>query len=61
MDPWILAAAIEGSTVTGAEPTNYPQTDGIIIYLLSRHGRQYTLEIRTDDISLEEHRPYEAR
>ena len=43
-----IAEAIEGSTVTGAEPIDYPATDGLIIYLIGRSGRQLALEIGAD-------------
>lgn len=43
-----IAEAIEGSTITGAEPIDYPLTDGLIIYLTGRSGRQLALEIGAD-------------
>lgn len=43
-----IAEAIEGGTITGAEPIDYPLTDGLIIYLTGRSGRQLALEIGAD-------------
>lgn len=46
-----LARAIEGGTITGAEPIDYPLTDGLIIYLTDRSGRQLALDIGADPMS----------
>ena len=43
-----IAEAIAGSTITGAEPIDYPLTDGLIIYLIGKSGRQLALEIGAD-------------
>lgn len=40
-----LDKLIEGMTVIGSEPIDYPLTDGIDIYLRSKDGAIYALEI----------------
>ncbi len=49
-----LVRAIEGGTITGAEPIDYPLTDGLIIYLTDRSGRQLALDIGADPMSEDE-------
>lgn len=53
-----LARAIEGSTVTGVEPIDYPLTDGLIVYLTDRSGRQLVLEIGADPMTGPEENPF---
>ena len=53
-----LARAIEGSTVTGIEPIDYPLTDGLIVYLTDRNGRQLVLEIGADPMTGPEENPF---
>ena len=53
-----LARAIEGSTITGIEPIDYPLTDGLIVYLTDRSGRQLALEIGADPMSGPEENPF---
>lgn len=40
-----LVRKITGGTITGAEPINFPGTDGIIIYLSSADGQRLALDI----------------
>lgn len=40
-----LDKIIEGATIVGAEPTDYPSTDGIIIYIKTEQGELIALDI----------------
>ncbi len=40
-----VAEAIAGGTITGAEPIDYPLTDGLILYLTGKSGNQLALDI----------------
>ena len=46
-----LDKLIEGMTVIGSEPIDYPLTDGIDIYLRGKDGFIYALEIGYDDFA----------
>ena len=46
-----LDKLIEGMTVIGSEPIDYPLTDGIDIYLRGKDGAIYALEIGYDDFA----------
>lgn len=48
VDGMALDKIIEGATVIGAEPTDYPLTDGITIYLKNRAGELVALDIGAD-------------
>ena len=48
VDGEALDALIEGMEVIGAEPTDYPLTDGITIYLRASDGSIKALDIGTD-------------
>ncbi len=55
-----LDAVLKDCRILGAEPINYPVTDGIIIYMESKSGDRLALEIGNDTdfyISLAEIRP----
>lgn len=43
-----LDRMLEGLTVIGAEPTDYPLTDAVIIYLKDREGDILALDIGAD-------------
>jgi hypothetical protein len=43
-----LDQTIQGMEVLGAEAVNYPLTDGITIYLKSKDGKTYALDISAD-------------
>lgn len=43
-----LDKTIEGLTVIGSEPTDYPLTDGITIYLKKPNGAMIALDIGAD-------------
>lgn len=43
-----LDKLIEGMTVIGSEPTDYPLTDGITLYLRSPSGAMIALDIGAD-------------
>lgn len=45
-----LDKIIEGATIVGAEPTDYPLTDGITIYIKNRAGELIALDIGADFI-----------
>lgn len=45
-----LDKIIEGATIVGAEPTDYPLTDGITIYIKNRAGELITIDIGADFI-----------
>ena len=49
-----LDKAIEGLTVIGSEPTDYPLTDGITIYLKKPNGDVIALDIGADYFSPDE-------
>lgn len=46
--------ALTGATVIGAEPVDYPQTDGLIIYLRGRSGAAFALEAGADTVFMED-------
>ena len=46
-----LDKLIEGMTVIGSEPIDYPLTDGIDIYLRGKYGAIYALEICYDNFA----------
>lgn len=46
-----LDKLIEGMTVIGSEPIDYPLTDGIDIYLRGKDGFIYAFEIGYDDFA----------
>ena len=46
-----LDTIIEGMTVIGSEPIDYPLTDGIDLYLKDKNGDIYALEIGYDDFA----------
>lgn len=43
-----LDKLLEGLTVIGAEPTDYPLTDAVILYLRNREGDILALDIGVD-------------
>lgn len=53
VDGEALDAIIEGMEVTGAEPTDYPLTDGVTIYLRAKDGSIKVLDIGADIYSTE--------
>ena len=53
-----LAQIVEGGTVTGLEPIDYPLTDGLVFYLTGRNGRQLALEIGADPAANPEDNPF---
>ena len=53
VDGEALDALIEGMEVIGAEPIDYPLTDGITIYLRAKDGSTKALEIGTDIFNTE--------
>ena len=50
VDGKALDKIIEGATIVGAEPTDYPLTDGITIYIKNRAGELIALDIGADFI-----------
>lgn len=48
VDGMELDSLIQGLTVVGAEPTDYPQTDAITLYLRAEDGSIVALDIGTD-------------
>jgi len=48
VDGMELDSLIQGLTVVGAEPTDYPLTDAITLYLRDRSGAILALDIGTD-------------
>lgn len=41
---------LTGCKITGAEPVDYPVTDGFLLYLIDKTGRRFVLSIyRADD------------
>lgn len=56
-----LVRAIKGSTITGIEPIDYPLTDGLIIYLTDRSGRQLALDIGADPMCGPDENPFYIR
>ena len=57
----VLELIVNGSTVTGAEPIDAPLTDGLIIYLTDRSGRQLVLDIGADPMTDPEENPFYIR
>ncbi len=49
-----LDKIIEGLTVVGSEPTNYPDTDGVTIYLKKPSGDLLALDIGVEYFSTDE-------
>lgn len=47
IDGMELDKMIEGLTVIGAEPVDYPATDGVIIYLQGKNKHIIAIEIET--------------
>ena len=43
-----LDKLLTGCTVTGAEPIDYPATDGVVIYLRDSTGKALALEVESD-------------
>lgn len=48
VDGMELDSLIQGLTVVGAEPTDYPLTDAITLYLRAKDGAILALDIGTD-------------
>jgi len=46
--------ALTGATVIGTEPIDYPQTDGLIIYLRGQSGAAFALEAGADYVFAED-------
>lgn len=46
-----LESKIAGLTIVGAEPTDYPLTDGITLYLKDKAGKLTALDIGADYIT----------
>ena len=42
---------VEGMTIVGSEPIDYPLTDGVILYLRAADGRMIALDIGVDIFS----------
>lgn len=40
-----VAQIIAGMVVVGAEPVDYPETDGLVIYLRNKQGKLLVLDI----------------
>jgi len=54
--------ALTGATVIGAEPVDYPETDGLIIYLRGRSGAAFALEAGAEyDFAEEGENPFYTR
>jgi len=53
VDGQSLDGLIEGLTVIGAEPTDYPLTDAVTIYLKDREGAVLALDIGADIFNTE--------
>ena len=51
IDPKIIGGVIAGSEVLGAEPVDYPVTDGLVIYLRYRRGGRIALDLSTQLIA----------
>lgn len=43
-----LEEILRGQTIAGAEPIDYPLTDGAILYLIGKDGKLSALEIGVD-------------
>ena len=49
IDPKIIGGVIAGLEVLGAEPVDYPLTDGIVIYLKDKRGGKLALDLSTQE------------
>lgn len=47
-DGKIFAEALTGCVIVGAEPIDYPITDGILLYLIDQYGEPFAVEIGTN-------------
>lgn len=57
-----LEKLIEGMTVIGSEPTDYPLTDGITLYLRAASGRLIALDIGAELYTVgEDENPFYVR
>ena len=55
LDAEQLDDLLTGCTITGAEPVDYPVTDGFLLYLIDKTGRRFVLSIyRADDEDCQE-------
>lgn len=48
LDGETLDGLLRGSMITGAEPIDYPVTDGVILYLKTADGRDAVLIVEQD-------------
>lgn len=48
VDGMEVGTLIQGATVIGAEPIDYPLTDGVLLYLRDERGHTLVLDIGTD-------------
>ena len=56
LDAEQLDDLLTGCTITGAEPVDYPVTDGFLLYLIDKTGRRFVLSIdRVDDDDYQEY------
>ncbi len=55
LDSAKLDDLLTGCTITGAEPVDYPVTDGFLLYLIDKTGRRFVLSIdRAEDEDFQE-------
>lgn len=57
LDAMDLDSLITGMEIVGAEPTDYPATDGLTIYLRSKSGELYALDTGYDPYMTEQPDP----
>lgn len=56
-----LGLLLQGLVILGAEPIDYPCTDGVVIYLEDRAGEVFVMETGADPFCLEEANPFYMR